>query len=106
MLSFWELRRPIASKSPSCQDTVSFMLPAHLCAVTNITEIFLNVALSCQSNQPTNQRTSKFHVMQEWDQSLYCRRCAKEAIEAEGFTKGEGGEGGQPLRKLRKIVSK
>ena len=41
--------------------------------------------------------------MQEWDQSLYGRGCAKEAIEAEGFTKGEGGEGGQPLRKWRKL---
>ena len=33
---------------------LGFSLPAHLCAVTNITEILLNVTLSYQFNQRTN----------------------------------------------------
>ena len=40
---------------PDCRSNFFFSLPAHLCAVTYITEILLNVMLSNQSNliQPT-----------------------------------------------------
>ena len=45
----WEIDR---------RSTFFFMPPAHLCAVTNITEIYFNVTLSYQStNLPTNQST-------------------------------------------------
>ena len=62
MLSCWELRRPIASKSPSCQDTVFFMPPAHLCHKYNWNIFECGIKLPIER---TNQRTSKFHIMQE-----------------------------------------
>ena len=41
---------------PDCRTTF-FRPPAHLCAVTNITELLLNVTLSYQFNQSTNNMT-------------------------------------------------
>ena len=40
---------------PHCSSAFFFRPSAHLCAVTNRTEIFLNVTLSFQFNQPINQ---------------------------------------------------
>ena len=46
---------------PNHSSTFFFRPPAHLCAVTNITEILLNVTLSYQFNQLT---------IEDWEKKL------------------------------------